>query len=43
MLLSTVNMKLRDDYSDLDDLCASLGEDRAALESKPHRRLHLHA
>jgi hypothetical protein len=34
MLLSTVNMKLRDDYTDLDDLCASLGEDRAALESK---------
>lgn len=34
MLLSTVNMKLRDDYTDLDDLCTSLGEDRAALESK---------
>lgn len=34
MLLSTVNMKLRDDYPSLDELCASLDVDRAALESK---------
>lgn len=34
MLLSVVNTKLRDDYTDLDDLCASLGEDRSQLESK---------
>lgn len=34
MLLSVVNTKLRDDYTDLDDLCASLDEDRIQLESK---------
>ena len=34
MLLSVVNTKLRDDYTDLNDLCASLGEDRSQLESK---------
>lgn len=34
MLLSYVNMKLRDDYSSLDDLCNSLGIERTELESK---------
>ena len=34
MLLSVVNMKLRDEYSDLDDLCASLGIDKSELEKK---------
>lgn len=34
MLLSVVNTKLRDGYKDLDDLCASLCEDRTRLESK---------
>lgn len=32
MLLSVVNMKLRDFYSSLDALCEDLGEDRAKLE-----------
>lgn len=34
MLLSFVNMKLRDDYSDLDDLCDSLGIDKCMLIEK---------
>ena len=34
MLLSYVNTQLRDHYSSLDDLCASEGVDRAALEEK---------
>jgi hypothetical protein len=32
MLLSVVNMKLRDFYSSLDELCEDLGEDRVQLE-----------
>ncbi len=32
MLLSYVNTKLRDDYSSLDELCASLDIERASLE-----------
>lgn len=32
MLLSVVNMKLRDFYSSLDALCEDLGEDRAEIE-----------
>lgn len=32
MLYSVVNMKLRDEYPSLDELCASLGVDRAELE-----------
>ena len=32
--LSFVNMKLRDEYDSLDELCASLGQDRAELERK---------
>lgn len=31
MLYSVVNMKLRDEYSSLDDLCLSLGVDRDNL------------
>ena len=31
MLLSVINTKLRDDYSNLDDLCASLDVDKAGL------------
>ncbi|MCM1152173.1 MAG: DUF4250 domain-containing protein [Muribaculum sp.] len=34
MALSIVNMKLRDTYASLDELCASEGIDRAVLESK---------
>ena len=34
LLLSVVNTRLRDEYPSLDELCASLGEDRAALEDK---------
>ena len=34
MLLSFVNMKLRDDYSSLDELCASEGLDKAELLSR---------
>lgn len=34
ILLSFVNMKLRDDYSSLDELCSALDVDRAELESK---------
>jgi len=31
ILLSYVNTKLRDDYTDLDDLCSSLGIDAGDL------------
>ena len=31
ILLSFVNMKLRDEFSDLDDLCAGLDLDQAEL------------
>ena len=34
MLLSVVNMKLRDDYDSLDELCNDLDVERTALESK---------
>lgn len=34
MLFSFVNMKLRDEYATLDELCKSLDIDRAALEEK---------
>ena len=34
ILLSYVNTKLRDDFSSLDELCAALDLDRAALEEK---------
>ena len=34
ILLSYLNMKLRDEYSTLDDLCSSLGADRQELEEK---------
>lgn len=34
MLLSYVNTQLRDHYASLDELCASLGLDRAQLEEK---------
>ena len=34
LLLSVVNMKLRDAYDSLDALCEDLDEDRAALEEK---------
>ncbi len=34
MLMSTVNMYLRDRYASLDELCAALDIDRAGLEKK---------
>lgn len=34
MLLSVINMKLRDFYPTLDDLCEDLSVDRAELERK---------
>ena len=34
ILLSFVNMKLRDEYPSMDELCAALDIDRAALEEK---------
>ncbi len=34
MLLSIVNMKLRDDGISLDELCATLGIERADLEHR---------
>ena len=33
MLMSAINMKLRDFYSDLDSLCDDLQLDRASLEA----------
>ncbi|MBQ5995375.1 MAG: DUF4250 domain-containing protein [Clostridia bacterium] len=35
LLLSAVNTKLRDYYSNLDILCDDLGENRTELEEKP--------
>jgi len=32
MLMSFVNMKLRDEYASLDELCASMDVDRADIE-----------
>ncbi len=34
MLLSFINMKLRDQYNSLDELCASMDIDRSELESR---------
>lgn len=34
MLLSMVNMKLRDDYPNLDELCASMDVDKKQLVDK---------
>jgi len=34
MLLSFINMKLRDDYSSLDELCKSLDIERAEITEK---------
>ena len=34
LLLSVLNMKLRDAYDSLDDLCEDLAEDRSELEEK---------
>lgn len=34
MLMSVINMKLRDFYPDIDHLCEDLGLDRAELEKK---------
>ena len=34
LLLSVVNTRLRDEYENLDELCASLGANRAELEDK---------
>lgn len=34
MLLSVINTKLRDEYPDMDELCASLDIDRKQLEKK---------
>lgn len=34
MLLSIVNMKLRDEYSDLDELCSSMGVEKQDLVSR---------
>ncbi|PTT27101.1 DUF4250 family protein, partial [Aeromonas sp. HMWF017] len=34
MLLSVVNMQLRDRYDDLDDLCKAQEIDQAALEAR---------
>lgn len=34
MLLSAVNMQLRDCYSDIDDLCAAAGRDKNEIETK---------
>ena len=33
ILLSYINTRLRDDYDSLDELCAALDLDRAALEA----------
>lgn len=34
LLYSIVNMKLRNDFNDLDDLCLSMDIDRGVLESR---------
>ena len=41
ILLSFVNTKLRDEYPSLDELCASLGENRAKLERKLLSLIHI--
>ena len=37
ILLSFVNMKLRDEYASLGDLCASLDEDESELTARLER------
>lgn len=34
MLLSMINMKLRDQYSSMDELCDDLNEDKTAINDK---------
>ncbi len=34
MLLSVINMKLRDEYASLDELCDDMALDRASLEGR---------
>jgi len=34
MLLSFINMKLRDEYKDMDDLCDKLDIDRSEVDEK---------
>lgn len=34
MLVGVINMKLRDEYDSLDELCASMGIERTLLEQK---------
>lgn len=34
MLLSMINMKLRDQYSSMDELCDDLNEDKAEINKK---------
>ena len=34
ILLSFINMKLRDEYSDLDELCSALDADKAEITGK---------
>lgn len=34
MLLSMINMKLRDQYSSMDELCDDLDEDKGAIDEK---------
>lgn len=34
MLLSAVNTQLRDNYSDLDELCSAAGKDKSEIETK---------
>ena len=34
MLLSVINMKLRDNYSSLDELCEDMGINREEIENK---------
>lgn len=36
MLLSVINMKLRDEYPDLDSLCGALDVDAETLQSRLH-------
>ena len=34
MLLSMINMKLRDQYSSIDELCDDMDEDKKAIDKK---------
>lgn len=34
MLLSMINMKLRDQYSSIDELCDDMDEDKSAIDKK---------